>query len=167
MNLDELEILFDEDELDFDGPTKDQLFTMYGIFLNDFHKTPLLHKGRNITFNKNVSKHPLFKGKYQGFVHLITRDSKYTDRRRYDRDRANRVHWVKHILDNWQNPEVSYFEEHNSDGDLQYFYWVQSLNFIIILREVTPNLLLVTSYCVDNYQITQFRKQLNAFRNKR
>jgi hypothetical protein len=166
MNLDDFEILFDEDELDFDRPSRDQLFRMYGIFLTDFHKTPLIHKGRNVTFNTNNSNHPLFKGKYEGFVHIVTRKSNYTKKRQYDRDRANRIHWIKPILNNWKNPLVSYFERVNDDGNLQYFYWVQPLNFLVILREVTPNLLLVTSYCIDNDNVKQFRKYLNEYRNK-
>ena len=111
MNLDELEILFDENDLNFEGPSSDQLFQIYGIFLNDFHKSPLLHKGKNVVFNTNPSKHPLFRGKFEGFVHIVTRKNHYNDKRQYDRDRANRIHWIKPILNNWQSSFVSYFEE--------------------------------------------------------
>lgn len=166
MNFDELEILFDEDEMSIDGPTEDQLFKMYGIFLNDFHKTILLHKGKRVIFNTNLSKHPLFRGKFQGFVHLVTRDNKYNDRRQYNRDRANRIHWIRPILENWESPQISYFEQYNKDGELQYFYWLQAHSYIVILRELNPDLLLVTAYCVDAYTKVQFRKQLNNYRNK-
>lgn len=166
MNIDDFELLFDEAEMDIHGLTNDQLFRIYGIFLNDFHKNPLILNGRRITFNTNKSRHPQFKGKYQGFVHLITRDNKYNDKRQYDRDRANRIHWVRLILENCQRPIVSYFEEYNSDAVKQYFYWVQPLDFIIILREVSTDLLLVTAYCVDNYNKTQYRNKLNNFRNR-
>ncbi len=164
MALDELELLFDEDDLDFDAPTGDQLYIMYGHFLNDFHKSPLIHRGKKVIFNTNRSRHPLFKGKFEGFVHVVTRKSQYTEKRQYDRDRSNRVHWIKPILDDWQNPLVSYFERVNDDGLLQYFYWVQSLSFLIILRELNPDLLLVTSYCIDAHNIGQFRKYYNEYR---
>lgn len=165
MPLDELEILFDEDDLDFDAPTGDQLYIMYGHFLTDFYKTPLIHKGRRVVFNTDRSRHPIFKGKFEGFVHVVTRRSQYTGKRQYDRDRANRIHWIKPILDNWQSPLVSYFERVNDDGQVQYFYWVQSLSFLIILRELTPDLLLVTSFCIDADNIGQFRNYLNEYRN--
>lgn len=164
MALDELELLFDEDDLDFEAPTKDQLYIMYGHFLDDFHKTPLIHKGKKVIFNTNRSRHPLFKGKFEGFVHVVTRKSQYTDKRQYDRDRANRVHWIKSILDDWKNPLVSYFERVHDDRQMQYFYWVQSLSFLIILRELNPDLLLVTSYCIDAHNIDQFRKYYNEYK---
>ncbi|SFE98618.1 hypothetical protein SAMN05518672_113163 [Chitinophaga sp. CF118] len=167
MSLDELEILFDEDDLDIDAPTREQLYSMYGHFLNDFHKTPLIHKGRKVIFNKNLSRSPLFKGKFEGFVHAVTRKSQYTNKRQYDRDRANRIHWIKPILDNWESSWVSYFERLNDEGQLQYFYWVQSLNFLVILRELTPDLLLVTSYCTDAHNIGQFRRYLNEYRARK
>lgn len=166
MEIEDFEILFNEEDLDFDGPSKSQLFTMYGIFLNDFHKSPLIHRGKKVVFNNDRTKHPLFKGKYQGFVHLVTRESKYTSRRQYDRDRANRIHWVRPILENWESSFVSYFEENNADGELQYFYWVQSLDFMIILREVSPDLLLVTAFCVDDYEKQNFSKKLKKYREK-
>ncbi len=104
MPLDELEILFDEDDLDIDAPTNDQLYIIYGHFLDNFPKTPLIYKRRRVIFNTNRSRHPFFKGKFEGFVHVVTRKSQYTDKRQYDRDRANRVHWIKPILDIWESP---------------------------------------------------------------
>jgi hypothetical protein len=167
MPLAELETLFDEADLNLDAPTRKQLFDMYGHFLRDFCDTPFFHKGRQVIVNKNRSRHPLFKGKFEGFVHVVTRKSNYTDKRQYDRDRANRIHWIKPILDNWESPLVSYFEKVSDNGELQYFYWVQTLQFIVILRELNPDLLLVTAYCVDEYNATKFRKQLAEFRNRR
>jgi hypothetical protein len=50
---------------------------------------------------------------------------------------------------------------------IQYFYWVQSLSFIVLLRELTPDLLLITAYCVDSLNIGQLRKRLNKYRSKK
>ncbi len=165
--MDELEILFETEDLHIDGPSEDQLYKIYGCFLDDFHKTPLVHRGKTVTFNKNRTRHPLFKGKFDGFVHIVTRKSNYKDRREFDKNRANRIHWIKPILNNWQNSEVSYFERINDKGVLQYYYWAQSLNFLVILKECTQNLLLMTAYCVDEYNISQYRKYLNEYRKSR
>ncbi|OMP74808.1 hypothetical protein [[Flexibacter] sp. ATCC 35208] len=167
MPLDELDLLFDETELSIDAPTAEQLYEMYGHFLHDFCHTPLIHRGKIVTVNRNLSHHPLFKRKFEGFVHVVTRKSGYTDKRQYDRDRANRIHWIKPILDNWDSPLVSYFERVGDDSALQYFYWVQTLQFVVILREVSPDLLLVTAYCVDKYNTEKFRKYLNEYRERK
>jgi hypothetical protein len=163
----ELELLFDEDDLDYDCPTGDQLYSIYGIFLDHFHRSPLIHRERKIIFNTSKSRHPLFRGKFEGFVHVVTRKSQYTERREYDRDRANRIHWIKTILDNWESPRVTYFERRNDKNELQYFYWVQSLKFIVILREVHPDLLLVTAYCLDDFNTRQYKKYYEEFKGRK
>ncbi len=166
MLIEDFELLFEEDELDIEGPTPDQLYKMYGHFLNDFHKTPLIHRGRKVVFNTKLSRHPQFRRKFEGFVHVITRKSNYTDKRQYDRYRANRIHWIKKILDNWENGLITYFERGEAE-ELQYFYWAQPLKFLVILRELTPDLLLVTSYCIDDHNIGQFRGYLEEYRQKK
>ena len=57
MSLDELEDLFDLDDLSIDAPTPEQLFTMYGIFLKDFVKTKITVLGKELTVNTSKSKH--------------------------------------------------------------------------------------------------------------
>ncbi len=44
-NLEDLEDLFDEDELDIENPTDEQLYEMYGIYLNDFVKNKKIRLG--------------------------------------------------------------------------------------------------------------------------
>jgi len=167
MILDELEILFEEDDMDFDGPTSDQLYKMYGIFLNDFHKNPLLHNGKKVIINVNRSRHPLFRGKFETFVHVVTRDNKYNDKRQYDRDRANRIHWIRPVLEHHKNPRISCFERTDEKGNNQYYYWLQERSFMIILREISAELLLLTAFCVDDFNKAQYRRYLNEYRNRR
>jgi len=86
MNLVELEILFDDEDMSIDGHSKDQLYKKYGIFLTDFHTNTLIQRGKKVIFNTNKSTHYLFKGKFQGFEHLVKRENKYNNKRQYDRD---------------------------------------------------------------------------------
>ncbi len=46
MELDDLEDLFDD--LGFDEPTPDQLYQMYGIFLNDIARNPIVLNGKTL-----------------------------------------------------------------------------------------------------------------------
>ena len=91
-SLDDLEDLFED--LSIEGPDKEQMFTMYGHYLKDIVKSPLVIKGITLTFNKNVSRHPICKGKHQCFEHIITRESKHYGKRNFDRERANKIHWI-------------------------------------------------------------------------
>ena len=99
MSLDELDDLFDIDDLSIDAPTPEQLFTMYGIFLKDFVNSKMTVFGKELTVNTSKSTHRDFKNKAETFVHVITRKSDYSKKRHYDRNRANRIHWIRPVLD--------------------------------------------------------------------
>jgi hypothetical protein len=166
MSLDELDDLFDLDDLSFDYPTADQLFTMYGIFLNDFVKNKITVFGKELTVNMSKSTHRDFKSKAETFVHIITRKNKYTGKREYDRYRANRIHWVRLILENSEDGRILCFERINDEGKNQLYFWYKEQDFIIILREIEPSLLLVTSFCVDatekNMYTSWYRQYMKA-----
>lgn len=163
-SLDDLEDLFED--LSIDGPDKAQMFTMYGHYLNDIVKNPLVINGITLTFNTNASRHPICKGKHQCFEHIITRESKHSGKRNFDRERANKIHWIKPILENVNDPRIKYFEAINDDNENQQFYWYEEMNFVVILRELNPNLLLITSFSVDKEERYGFKKKYEAYRDK-
>lgn len=163
-SLDDLEDLFED--LSIDGPDKAQMFTMYGHYLNDIVKNPLVINGITLAFNTNASRHPICKGKHQCFEHIITRESKHSGKRNFDRERANKIHWIKPILENVNDPRIKYFEAINDDNENQQFYWYEEMNFVVILRELNPNLLLITSFSVDKEERYGFKKQYEAYRDK-
>jgi hypothetical protein len=147
MDLDDLEELFDD--LGFNEPTPEQIYQMYGIFLNDFVKNTLTIKGKTVKYNRNPSKHPLFRGKYDTFVHVVTRESKIREKREFDRQRANRIHWIRPILENSKDSRIWYFERTNEHGNNQEYYWYESQDFLVILKQIEPDVLLLTSFYVD------------------
>jgi hypothetical protein len=163
MELDDLEDLFDD--LGFDEPTPDQLYQMYGIFLNDIAKNPIVLNGRMLKYNSNRSNHPVCRGKAQAFEHVITRESKISGKRDFDRERANKIHWIRPVLLNASDVRIKYFERVNDKGQNQYFYWYQEKSFIIIIREIQPDILLITSFSVDNLERYKFKKWYDEYRN--
>ena len=104
--LGELEDLFED--LSINAPDTDQLFKMYGIFLCDIVKNPIIIKGIPLSINRNMSNHPVCKGKFQGFEHIITRESKYKGKRDFDRERANKVHWIRPIIENVNDSRIKF-----------------------------------------------------------
>lgn len=163
-SLDDLEDLFEE--LSIDGPDKAQMYTMYGHYLKDIVNNPLVINGITLTFNSNASRHPICRGKHQCFEHIITRESKHSGKRNFDPERANKIHWIRPILENVNDPRIKYFEAINDDNENQQFYWYEEMSFIIILREIAPDLLLITSFSVDKEERYGFKKKYEEYKNK-
>ncbi|GEP94361.1 hypothetical protein [Chitinophaga cymbidii] len=161
MALDNLEVLFDDLGL---MPTEEQLQEMLGCFMDDFVHSPFKIKDCNVKVIMEQSWHKNFRGMPETFVHLITRESKYTGRREFDHERANRIHWVKQILVNHTSPKVKYFEYADEKGVLKYHFWYEEGSFIVILKPVQPDLLVVTAFCIDEFEKQRYRKRYNAFR---
>jgi len=160
--LEDLEDMFDD--LPIDGPDGKQLYQMYGVFLSDLVNNPIAIKGQKLMVNRNRSKHPVCRGKFQGFEHIITRKNYYTGKRDFDRERANKIHWIKPIIKNVSDARIKYFEAVNDDGDNQHFYWYEEKRFLIIVREVNPNLMLITSFSVDNGFEAKYRRMYNEYK---
>lgn len=162
IDLDDLGELFDD--LGFDEPTPEQTFKMYGIFLNDFVRNTLYVKERAVRYKTNLSKHPLFRGKHDTFVHVVTRESKMRGKREFDQQRANRIHWIRPILENSGDDRIWYFEKENEDNENQEYYWYESQDFLVILKPIEPDVLLVTSFYVDTEKKKQLRRWYQTYR---
>jgi len=167
---DEYDELDDLDDLFEDGfvgnPTKDQMFQLYGVFLKDIVNNPIVINGVELIYNKNKSRHPLCKGKMQAFEHIITRENKYKGRREFDAERANKIHWIRPILENRSDPRIKYFERINDDGHNQQFYWYEEKSFIIIIREIKPDYFLITSFSVDTFEKPKYKRYYDEYRQK-
>jgi hypothetical protein len=160
--LGELEDLFED--LSINAPDTDQLFKMYGIFLCDIVKNPIIIKGIPLSINRNMSNHPVCKGKFQGFEHIITRESKYKGKRDFDRERANKVHWIRPIIENVNDSRIKYFERVNDQGYNQLFYWYELKGFIVIIREIKPDMMLITSFSIDSQEKSKFKNWYNEYK---
>ncbi len=145
--LDLLEDLFEE--LSIDGPTRDQMYQLYGVFLKDIVKSPIVIDGIEVLHDKSNSKHYLFKNKPKGFEHLCTRESKYSGNRQFDPERANKIHWIKKVIVHANNNRIKYFERLHSNGQNQFFYWFMDKDYVVIIRVITPHLQLITAFRVD------------------
>lgn len=147
--LDNLDLLFDDGDLGCELPTKEQLTIMFNIFKEDIISKPPIIKGVALTYNRDKSRHRDFRNLPEGFVHCITRESKYSGKRSFDKERAQKIHWIKPIIENVNNPKIKYFEAINDKGKNQLYFWFESKQFIVIIREKNPNLLLITTFHVD------------------
>lgn len=160
--LDSLEDLFDD--LSIDEPTGDQLYQMYGVFLRDFVNNPIHIEGIQVKVNINKSKNPLCKGKMQTFEHIITRENKHKGKRDFDHQRANKLHWIKTIIIHVNDVRIKYFNQISDKNLKQHFYWFEEKGFIVIVRELGKDFLLLTAFCVDEINKSQYKKYYNTYR---
>ncbi|MCX6326445.1 MAG: hypothetical protein NT144_07325 [Bacteroidia bacterium] len=159
-NIRTLKPLFDDNELItvFD-PENDQIKLFYDYYMEDFVENPLLVRGKNVTvFTKN-SKIMLFKDFQESFVHLITREVKSINQRFYEGIRANRIHWIKPILEAYPNKQILYYKWEDERRVLKDHFWLFDKNFMVVLKEYKPNFQIITAFCVDeDMKLTFFER---------
>ncbi len=162
--LEQLEDLFDD--LPYGEPTREQMYKLYGVFLKDIVKNPITINGVKLNFNRNKSKHPICHGKFVGFEHIITRKNKYSGKRDFDRERTNKIHWIKPIIENKNDSRIKYFEKVNNKGFNQQYYWYKEKSYIVIIRELKSDLLLITAFSVDTMEKSKYQKYYNEYNEK-
>nr|WP_295929504.1 hypothetical protein [uncultured Dyadobacter sp.] len=91
---------------------------------------------------------PGFEGYPETFVHLITRKAS-SQQRTFDRHRANKIHWIRCILENRDEEDVLCFQYPEHNGTLRDYYWFKAENFLVIMERITPDYLVITSFHID------------------
>lgn len=92
---------------------------------------------------------------YEKFVHIITRSVKSSNWktassiREFRPERANRVHWIKPILENWQDKRITRFRSIENDGSIRDYFWYRQKQYIVIVEYISPDYALITGFCVD------------------
>ncbi len=131
---------------------QDNLDELYAIYVADFIDAPAsVVDGSPVYVNTHPDK--TWDRKYpHGFTHMITRGKEL---RGIDYARANRLPWVKAMLENYLQPEVTAFWDHNPSQDTLYL-WLADLDFVVILRPKNDDYMItgqkrviITAYCVD------------------
>lgn len=103
----------------FSDNDKAKIDQLYAYYTRDFFDMPFQCTGKNVKVKDELYiKHPAdglpdYFGRYhEKFVHLITREASgrtvvQSKRRIFKENRANRIHWIKPILQNSQDPRIT------------------------------------------------------------
>ena len=128
------------------------LDALYAVFEQDFiQAVPSIVDGSPVYVNPHPD--PSWNRQYtHGFTHMITRGE---GMRGIDYGRARKLPWVKAILENYTQPEVTAFWTHNPKGDTLHL-WLADLDFVVLLRpkddaQVAPGRkrIIITAFHVD------------------
>ena len=104
-----------------------------------------------------------------GFTHMVTRGKRD---RTIDYGRARKLPWVKAVLDNYTEPEVTAFWVSTPEGD-KLFLWLQDLDFVVIVcpkdgkqAAAGQKRVIVTAYNIDQHWMRRDlqKKYGNSFR---
>jgi hypothetical protein len=163
--LDVIEDLFEY--IDIEGPDENQMYQLYGVFKKDMIDEPIYINGVQVAYDKKRSRHPIFKGKPTGFEHICTRESKHSQKRYFDPERSNKIHWIKPVVHYKENPRIKYFERLHYTGKNQQYYWLSEKDYVVIIRVITDKLQLVTAFKVDKINRNDFKRWNEEYQKKK
>ncbi|MBS3772516.1 MAG: hypothetical protein KGY69_19850 [Bacteroidales bacterium] len=86
-------------------------------------------------------------------------------KRYFEPERANRIHWIKNILLQRSDPRIKFFQFEDGRKTIKDHYWFEEGKFMVVLKEVTNGLLIVTAFCVDDLEKEKYRRRYQAYRN--
>jgi hypothetical protein len=144
-------------------PTTEQLNQLYSAFENDFIGKSFSINGLRVKVILRNARETGYETYPETFVHLITRKSG-NGKRIFDRHRANKIHWVKCILENRKQEEVIYFRYREANNRIRDYYWYKEGGFVVIMEQIAPEYLIVTSFHVDAENKSYFEKKEKWYR---
>ena len=145
-----------------------KLDELHAIFQEHFMDKPLYLDGKLVSVKRHVynpKKDGLpdyFAHYFEKFVHIVSRtiDTKKSDKQREFRsERANRIHWIRPILENYHDPRISNFRFLESDGSIRDYFWFKAKDFMVVMEEVKPDYYLITGFCVDHQNKRYYAKK--------
>lgn len=148
------------DELD-----EEKLDELHSIFQSDFMDNSLEIDGKKLVIKRHIynprkDKLPKHFARYfEKFVHIVTRENSKTKKREFRPERANRIHWIKPILEHRHDPRITHFKFRESNGEIRDYFWYKAKSYMVILQEVLPDYFLITGFCIDE-------KNEGYFKNK-
>jgi hypothetical protein len=168
--LDSLEPYF---PYDLDVTNKSEIEKLHSVFCNDFLDGTVYIDDKQIkVFHYIYSKPekdglPLwFADMNEKFVHIITRDVKsgrYKTARKireFRSERANRVHWLKPIIENCNDRRIRRFRYRELNGrEREYLWFIKG--YMVVLEFIDPEKTLITGFCVDESNQADYLKKYN------
>jgi len=124
---------------------------LYSVFKEDI--VSLRFGGMKVITDNRIL--PDGDGKEEGFWHLITRMDRDREKRLLDPRRAERLRWIRSIIENHDREEVLVFEyrEETSRKGLRTYFWLSDHNYVIILQKRGRVYVLLTAYFISSNNV--------------
>ena len=150
-------------ELVLNGPrVQDDYKKLYGVFYRYFVARGLPTVDGDLVIY-NTTPNPNYDDErfVYGFTHLVTKDADSEGGvRSIDYFRAERLPWVRAIIDNYEQEEVRAFWARGVDGKVKLYLWLFDYDFVVIMERIgdgSRNMML-TAYRVYSNRRRHFQR---------
>lgn len=145
----------------FHGDWKRYYDALYEYFCQDFIEDSPYFGDCEVIFTGTGTED----GKEKTFWHIVTVDNHFTKRgkaeceRIPDYKRAERVRWIKEIIENYDDPDVRVFREIESTRHIFYLWFKEE--FIVILGRGIgyKKFYLISAYYLNEWMIKKYQKK--------
>lgn len=111
-------------------------------YVNDFRMNPLAKfKGQRVLCDVRMGR----QNREEGFWHLVEHDCNQVGQRNLDVRSAEKMPWLKKVLENYNKPEVKQWEI-KEKGVLKTYIWLEAYDYVVILKNLKKGYFLVTAY---------------------
>ena len=119
--------------------------SLYAVFERDFKSTQPVFKGEPVWFFPELED-----GKEVIFWHLTHKKDGETRERLPDPRRAERLPWVRKIIDNADEPEILCWDFNEATGNVNTYLWLKDSDFVVIMKKYRNNShRLLTSFYIE------------------
>lgn len=148
-HIDELEPYFPLDIINAQID-HEQLAVLHKLFVADFIDSKPIINGKTIYIDERMAEPKEYSNYTKTFYHIITRTIKTYRDRFYECERANRIHWIRPILESHPCKDILYYKWRDPKGLCREHFWLVHKKFMVVLADTAPGKQIVTSFCVDD-----------------
>jgi hypothetical protein len=172
--LDALDSLMPKFHSAISSADKEKIDLVYAYYCRDFFDNPFQVDNKTIKIKDDLYTNNIadglpdfYCGYHEKFVHLITREASGRTKvlpkhRIFKENRLKRIHWIKPILQHWNDPRITYFYFLEDNRDTRQYFWYKAKDYIVILQELPPDLYFITGFCVDFNNRSYYDAKYNA-----
>lgn len=135
------------DTIQFTGDWHPFVTLAYAVFKQNFlDSSPRFHS-RLVTVNLSKKDGSPME---EGFWHLITREDKKVKDRLPDFPRAERITWVRPIIENYSAAGMDCWRYLEGNGQVRHYLYARAADYLVIVEEKPRSFYLVTGFYVDS-----------------